>query len=96
MLIESPLPTFITPVIKSNQQGSEQLGGRGDRKEDGYATDSKKREKHVFAKPPHSLIKNNFIMYSFYLRKLHFMMEKCHSENFRGHLFTLETIFKKN
>lgn len=68
MLIESPIPTFITPIIKPNQQGSEQLGaGEAGRKEDGHAQMSKKKGKHAFSRSPHSLIKNNFKMYSFYL-----------------------------
>lgn len=66
LLIESLVPTFITPIIKTNQQVSEQLGREGDRKEDSYATDEQK-EKHVFTRPPHSLIKNDFKTYSFYL-----------------------------
>lgn len=61
LLIEPPVPTFIIPVIKPNQQGSEQPGRGEGRKEDGYATDEQKGRET--SRPPHSLIKNNYKMY---------------------------------
>lgn len=44
LLIDFPILTFIILVIKQNQQCSKQMGGEGDRKEDGYTTDEQKEK----------------------------------------------------